>query len=224
MSRPRPGSLGLAALLAAAIPLQVALLLWVDGATADGTAPAWIAPGALVLAAAVFVRARARWHGGIVDACTVTLSLGGLAMVAGGLLDGPVLGAQAARSTDAGHAHVGHAHVAHAHAGLSHLLSWATVSMLAICVPACRLLCPGGRARTACHALGALGMLAGMAVFGHLLGPTLGSWLGASALGDHIAMLAGMTAGTGLGLAVARHSVEKLTADRLGAADSAIGR
>ncbi|MCG8456581.1 MAG: hypothetical protein MI919_09900, partial [Holophagales bacterium] len=94
----------------------------------------------------------------------------------------------------------------HAHGVGSHgpgmLLGWSTALMLIFCVPACYVFCPERNARW-CHGLGAVGMLAGMAVAGQVFGPGLSALLGAF-LGAHVAMTVGMAAGAAAGTSLAR--------------------
>ena len=113
-------------------------------------------------------------------------------------LDTPPLGGLEDRPSTAGHQH---AHGAGSH-GPGMLLGWSTVSMLLLCVPACYVFCPAKNARW-CHGLGAVGMLAGMAVAGQVLGPGFSALFGAF-LGAHVAMTVGMAAGAAAGTGLAR--------------------
>ncbi len=168
-------------------PLLIASAVAAQGATLARGAPPGVGGVALTVVAAVLCATA--WQGRTrvprLDFVVMATAFGGLGMAAAAML-----------GTDGGHA--GHG------GGASHGYGGAVIGMLIVCVPACAWRCDplsgGGFARQAL-ALGiaTAGMLAGMAAGGWAAGPWLAGPLGAAA-GMHVAMVAGMAAGTAASL------------------------
>lgn len=203
------------ALFTALVPLAVFAqglgLVWLS---APGGWARWAGVAASIAAALVFSLAwrssRAWLRIGV-----VTVSIGGVGMLLGTWLDMR----QSAAPPESHHAAhdpaAHHASPAHAGQGLAVLGSWMTGLMLLFCVPACGAFChsrqsrhsrqlPGSTARElALHGAGLLGMLGGMLLGAAAGGVLLSQALGSALVGHHLAMVAGMGAGSSLGLRAA---------------------
>lgn len=145
----------------------------------------------------------------LLELIIVTISIGGLGMLLGGMLDATLT----VPTDDPTLATLPPCHrellVESAPApSTTALLTWMNAAMIVACVLGCTLLCEGCRcasrwAAWGVHVLVTIGMIIGMPVGAWLLGPSLVERLGA-ALGAHVAMVVGMAGGVGLSWPLAR--------------------
>jgi hypothetical protein len=172
--------------ISGALLLQAALLVWMYELPLPAAA-CLLTAGAVASLLSAWVWRHGRGHV-YRDMALTTLTFGGLGMLIGTYLDAP-----------------GAAPACHHHHDAGFLFSWMTLLMLACCVPACVVLCepcrgPRGRwSSCAAHTAATAGMLLGMWFVGARFTPVLARIV-AEPVASHVAMLAGMTVGTLLGL------------------------
>lgn len=210
----------LGVVLGVAIVVQAALLVGIERPGIDVAIVGLIASALVGLAISRIWSAG--WDRPVCSMTLVTLTLGGLGMLCGAVIDdhqatkasvAPI--EDDARAPEAAlppcHAAFAEAHAADPEpdAPRSHawLLSWMNLLMLATCVPACLLLCRC--AGLWVHGASGLGMFVGMIAGGAWLGPKLAPWCGPS-LAAHLSMLAGMTIGTAIAAAVSLRLTDHL--------------
>lgn len=205
-------SLPLAFIATLCVVLQAALLF--EGSGSKG--PWWASLGfplvlGLFVGAVTF--ARRRHPRPLLDMMLITACVGGAGMLLGGMIDDWV--APPSVNLDVPPCHRNLADTSTevqtapwSWSTWSTWASWMNLVMLAVCVPACALLCRpcAGSSRAThwlVHGACAVGMMLGMFAGGALLGPSLENVLGPR-LGMHVAMVLGMVMGVAAGWPILR--------------------